>query len=74
MANFLAVENYIDGGGPVSQSTFSSAGSSQAFASLPYPGSTAVSGPGLLTGITGLPIPPYPFYAGAPHRHNRSRR
>jgi hypothetical protein len=67
IANFLAVENYIDGGGPVSQSTFSSAGSSQAFASLPYPGSTAVSGPGLLTGITGLPIPPYPFYAGASH-------
>ena len=67
IANFLAVENYIDGGGPVSQSTFSSVGSSQAFASLPYPGSTAVSGPGLLTGITGLPIPPYPFYAGASH-------
>ena len=67
IANFLAVENYIDGGGPVSQSTFSSTGSSQAFASLPYPGSTAVSGPGLLTGITGLPIPPYPFYAGASH-------
>ena len=51
----------------MSQSTFSSVGSSQAFASLPYPGSTAVSGPGLLTGITGLPIPPYPFYAGASH-------
>jgi hypothetical protein len=65
IANFLAVENYLDGGGPVSQSTFSSAGSSQAFASLPYPGSTAVSGPSLLTGITGLPVPAYPFYAGA---------
>src|ERR1044071_3562090 len=67
IANFLAVENYLDGGGPVSQSTFSSAGSSQAFASLPYPGSTAVSGPSLLTGITGLPVPAYPFYAGASH-------
>lgn len=67
IANFLAVENYLDGGGPVSQSTFSSAGSSQAFASLPYPGSTAVSGPGLVTGLTGLPVPAYPFYAGASH-------
>jgi len=41
--------------------------SSDLFASLPYPGSTAVSGPSLLTGITGLPVPAYPFYAGASH-------
>jgi hypothetical protein len=43
-------------------------GNSQAFASLPYPGDLAISGPGLLAGLTGLPSPPpYPFYVSSSH-------
>jgi hypothetical protein len=35
---------------------------------LPYPGDLAISGPGLLAGITGLPSPPpYPFYVSSSH-------
>lgn len=63
---FLAVETFIDGGGPVSQSVIDGLGNSQAFASLPYPGDLAISGPGLLSGVTGLPSPPaYPFYVNS---------
>jgi hypothetical protein len=60
---FVAVDTFIDGGGPISQSVIDGLGNSQAFASLPYPGDLAISGPGLLAGLTGLPSPPpYPFY------------
>jgi hypothetical protein len=60
---FAAVETFIDGGGPVSQAIIDGLGNSRAFASLPYPGDLAISGPGLLAGLTGLPSPPpYPFY------------
>src|ERR1041384_2164151 len=60
---FVAVDTFIDGGGPVSQSVIDGLGNSRAFASLPYPGDLAISGPGLLAGLTGLPSPPpYPFY------------
>ncbi len=61
--NFVAVDTFVDGGGPVSQAVIDGLGNSHAFASLPYPGDLAISGPGLLAGLTGLPSPPpYPFY------------
>src|SRR5438067_9745680 len=65
---FVAVDTFIDGGGPVSQSVIDGLGNSRAFASLPYPGDLAISGPGLLAGLTGLPSPPpYPFYVASSH-------
>ena len=65
---FVAVDTFIDGGGPVSQSVIDGLGNSRAFASLPYPGDLAISGPGLLAGLTGLPSPPpYPFYVSSSH-------
>ena len=62
---FLVVENYIDGGGPVSQAVLGSDGTAQSFASLPYPGPTAIGYPGLAALVTGSAPPGYPFYASA---------
>ena len=63
---FVAVDTFIDGGGPVSQSLLDGLGNSQSFASLPYPSDNAISGPGLVAGLTGLPSPPtYPFYVNS---------
>lgn len=65
---FVAVDTFLDAGGPISQSAVDGLGNSRAFASLPYPGDLAVSGPGLLAGLTGLPSPPpYPFYVASSH-------
>ena len=65
---FVAVDTFIDGGGPISQAVIDGLGNSQAFAALPYPGDLAISGPGLLAGLTGLPSPPpYPFYVSSSH-------
>lgn len=60
--NFLIIENFVDGGGPSAQATLDSLGTSKAFASLPYPGETAVALPGLVGTLTGKSIPGYPFY------------
>jgi hypothetical protein len=63
---FVAVDTFIDGGGPVSQSVLDGLGNSQSFASLPYPSDNAISGPGLVAGLTGAPSPPpYPFYVNS---------
>jgi hypothetical protein len=63
---FVAVETFIDGGGPVAQFVLDGLGNSQSFASLPYPSDNAISGPGLIAGLTGLPSPPpYPFYVNS---------
>lgn len=62
---FLVVENFIDGGGPVAGSVLDSVGTVQAFGSLPYPGPNGILAPGLINALTGVPAPPYPFYAGA---------
>lgn len=65
---FVAVDTFVDGGGPVSQAVIDGLGNSRAFASLPYPGDLAITGPGLVAGLTGLPSPPpYPFYASSSH-------
>ena len=63
---FVAVDTFIDGGGPVASSVLDGLGNSQSFASLPYPSDNAISGPGLVAGLTGLPSPPpYPFYVNS---------
>lgn len=60
--SFLIIENFVDGGGPTAQAVLDSLGTSRAFASLPYPGETGVSLPGLIGTLTGKSIPGYPFY------------
>jgi hypothetical protein len=66
--DYVAVADLLDGGGPVSQVVGDTGGRSVAFASLPYPGETAVFGPGTLAAATGQPAPAaYPFYARADH-------
>jgi hypothetical protein len=63
---FAVVEQIIDGGGPVAEARTDALGNSRAFASLPYPGDSAINGPTNVTGLAGLPTPPaYPFYAGS---------
>lgn len=57
----------LEGSGPVSQSSLNTLGSSKGFASLPYPGDVAVGFPSIAGGLTGLPIPPYPFYVASQH-------
>jgi hypothetical protein len=64
---FLPVDQFIDGGGPVSGATFGSDGTSRSFASLPYPGSTAVGYPGVFALVSnGQFVPPgYPFFVSS---------
>lgn len=61
----FAVEEVVDGGGPVAQSRLD-AGSGESFASLPYPGGNAVAYQGLLSVATGISSPfAYPFFVSA---------
>lgn len=62
---FLAVEDFLDGGGPVAQAAFNADGTSQSFASWPYPGGTLVNYPGLAAVVLGSAPPGYPLYASA---------
>lgn len=62
---FLVVDYFIDGGGPVSRASLGSDGTSQAFGSLPYPGSAGASYNGTVAFATGTAPPAYPFYASA---------
>jgi hypothetical protein len=64
---FIAVEKYIEGGGPTSGAVLESQGSARAFASAPYPGSTFVGYPGLFATVFGSPPPGngYPLYVSA---------
>jgi hypothetical protein len=64
---FAVVEDIIDGGGPVSQAVVDGQGASS-FASLPYPGETALAFPGLFTAVTSQSLPAgYPFFVSASH-------
>ena len=66
MPDSAAVATLFDGGGPVSEATGDSTGRAVTFASLPYPGETAVFFPGVTAGGTGVHPPVgYPFYARA---------
>ena len=64
MPGFLLVESVFDGGGPVAQSVVDPAGGA-GFASLPYPGETAMSVPGLVAAGGGPALPAYPLYVRA---------
>lgn len=59
--NYLIIQNFVDGGGPTAQAQLNSLGTSQGFASFPYPGATAVSLTGLAGILTGLSLPSYPL-------------
>jgi trimeric autotransporter adhesin len=65
--DLFVVSQFIDGGGPIAQATVDTTGRAIGFGSAPYPGENGVSAPGLLTFATGVPVPPYPFYARADH-------
>ena len=64
MPGFLLVESVFDGGGPVAQAVLDPVGSAS-FASLPYPGETAMSVPGLIAAGGGPTLPAYPLYVSA---------
>ena len=49
--------------GPTSQASLDTLGNSDAYASFPYPGSTAAGLTGLLSAIYGVQLPSYPFSA-----------
>jgi hypothetical protein len=55
----------IEASGPVSQGHLSSLGQANGFASFPYPGDTVVGLPGLVNGLSGIPVPPYPLYVSS---------
>src|SRR5687768_8446733 len=50
-----------------SQAVIDSVGASTGFASAPYPGDTAVTAPGAMAALTGLPVPGYPFFVTSNH-------
>lgn len=54
--------NVFDGGAPVAQATVNGLGTSTAVASMPYPSENAVTLPGTVFPLVGLPAPPaYPL-------------
>jgi hypothetical protein len=61
---FLAVDNYVDAGGPLASATMES-GRSASNASLPYPGDAALSAPALGGLVLGVVLPAYPLYVRA---------
>jgi hypothetical protein len=64
--NYLLVSTLFDGAGPLAQSSLNTSGTAVGFASLPYPGDTAVNAPGLLAVATGKGIPvSYPAFVQA---------
>jgi hypothetical protein len=69
LPNAPATNEPADLGAPVAQAALDSLGSSQGFASFPYPGDLVVSAPGLVAGFApGTPsLPPYPLYVSSDH-------
>ena len=67
LADFIAVEEFVDAAGPTAQSHLDPNGSSS-FASLPYPGSTVLAYQGILS-LAGIDPPQvdYPLYVSADH-------
>ncbi|MGH9035330.1 MAG: hypothetical protein ACRD0O_06155, partial [Acidimicrobiia bacterium] len=64
--NYAVVTQFVDAGAPVAQALVDSIGNSRAFASNPYPGDLAITGPGTFSGLTGTPkLGDYPLYAAS---------
>src|SRR5438876_440627 len=63
--NFVLVSTFVDGAAPIASAVLESSGTSRSFASQPYPGSTAVAGPGIVAGFGGPNLPDYPFFVTA---------
>src|SRR5262245_10512129 len=64
--NFLILETFVDGGGPIAQAVYESSGLARSFGSVPYPGDTAIAVPGLVASFGGPSgLPGYPLYASA---------
>jgi hypothetical protein len=64
--NYLVLTTIADGGGPIAQSTLDTSGNADGYASMPYPGNTAVTLPGLLAVLLGKSVPfSYPLYVEA---------
>ncbi|MGQ0465020.1 MAG: hypothetical protein ACT4QG_06830 [Sporichthyaceae bacterium] len=61
LKDYLIVEDFVDGGGPTAVASLDSLGESKAFSSLPYPGSTGIAFPGLVSTLSGKSVPTYPF-------------
>lgn len=55
--NLSVVDTLVELGGSVAQAELNSLGISQAFAANPTPGELVMTAPGLLAGLSGLPIP-----------------
>ena len=60
--DYLIISDFVDGGGPSAQASLDSLGTSNGFASFPYPGETGVAILGLAAILTSKPLPQYPFY------------
>lgn len=65
-ATGFVASDLADTSGPTAQAKLDSLGDSEGFAALPYPGDTAVSGPGLIVALAapqlGVPPPQLPSY------------
>ncbi|MGH8998863.1 MAG: hypothetical protein ACRDY7_05675, partial [Acidimicrobiia bacterium] len=69
MPGVTVTKSLVDIGAPSAQATLNSLGESRAFASIPYPGDTAVTAPGTVAGATtgDVNLPNYPLYAFSDH-------
>jgi len=56
-------DTVLDLGLPTVGAQLDGVGASRAFAAAPFPGDLALSVPGIVAGVSGQPIPPYPFIA-----------
>jgi hypothetical protein len=52
----------LEAAGPTAGTSLTSSGQGTAFASDPYPGTTAAELPATAAGLTGLPVPAYPLF------------
>lgn len=73
ITNFLIIEDFVDGGGPSSQAALDSLGDSTGFASFPYPGQTGTTLLGVVSTLTGKPMPSYPFIASSQYPSSPER-
>ncbi|MDP9181954.1 MAG: hypothetical protein M3P04_04155 [Actinomycetota bacterium] len=58
----LPLVQVLQAAGPSAGTSLDSTGQGTAFASDPYPGTTVAELPATVATLTGLPVPPYPFF------------